>query len=103
MKGQLEIYDDGIDNIQAQINKLQKNIDKLRRENDGYEKDRAATAKHLEDAQWTDKNEDEMDIRFYEGAIKANNKQIEADLAEIERLKADLKNMMNLKNPSKDR
>jgi len=103
MKGQLEIYDGGIENIHAQINKLQKNIDKLRRENEGYEKDRAATAKHLEDAQWTDKNEDEMDIRFYEGAIKANKKQIEADLAEIERLKADLQDMMNLKNPGKDR
>jgi len=103
MKGQLEIYDEGIDNIQAKINKLQKNIDKLRRENEGYEKDRVATVKHLEDAQWTDKNEDETDIRFYEGAIKANNKQIEADLDEIEKLKAELQDMMNLKNPGKGR
>ena len=103
MKGQLEIYDEGIDNLQAQINKLQKNIDKLRRENEGYEQDRAATAKHLEDAQWTDKNEDETDIRFYEGAIRANNKQIEADLAKIAKLKADLQDMMNLKHPKQER
>jgi len=103
MKAQRTIYDEGIDNLQAEILKLQKEIDKLNHENSGLRKDIEATTKSLADTPWNEQAESRDDIRYYEASIATNDKIIKKNLERIESLKEDIQEHIKLKNPKKER
>ena len=101
MVRQKTIFEEGIDNLQAQITKLQKEIDKLNNENSGLRKDIDATMKSLANTPWNEQAEARDDIRYYEASIATNDKIIKKNLERIENLRDEIQEHMKLKNPER--
>ena len=88
------LYDDMTSNGNQRINVLRQDSERLRAENADYRKTIEAIEKS--NPSWNEGPEDRNEIRFYEGAIRANDAKIKANEEEIAKIEEELRGISGI-------